>query len=97
MKFPKLHLPRIKLSSLLRAILVAVILVEILILYKAFYLDAKQRSLVESPIERSSVEIDRVAANKARNWFLLRELFVAPPEYELSGTEFGRENPFVQF
>lgn len=83
-----------KLGAVLLAVFAAIILIEVLILYRVLYRDA-QSGLPAVPPE-PVLRIDFPASEKAKAWFAGRQNFTIEA-YGLISGGVGRENPFAEY
>lgn len=91
----QLHRFHIKLGAALLAVFIAIILMEIFVLYRAFYRDSESQASVFPPKE-PVLRIDFVASEKAKAWFLGNKNF-AIEAYGLISSGKGRENPLAEY
>lgn len=88
---------RVKLSTVLRPLLVAVILAEALLLYKYLYLDAKEQAQIPLAQEPTpSLRIDFAAAQRLQEWYEAQAAYKLS-DYDLATPALGRENPFAKY
>ena len=97
----KLTIPKIKtkieLPAILWAIFLLIVLFEAWILYQTLYLNSSSaRTVKEATSQTKLIDFDISAFNQIRSWLEDRRVYQAP-DYNLSGAEFGRDNPFADY